>query len=254
MSSNQVYLAWDELGSAFSAFTRARALAALNVYIRFTPPNAGLKAPKQPGAKGVKTLKQRIAADLWRGAEQLRTVPQRRKDGTWGLGSVEGKTGYSGLTFAIVARGKTRRGRQKPPMSDPEQVLRTASHFAWKGHVVHRRADERGKVYFVTRPALARAVRQAQSHAGELLSGWRPAYLALGGKRLSNLGGSGHGGRGNVRFVDNPRGGAWEVTCSNETIPASLQASAFRRWGGYVESQLDRSQWGVEKTWKEARK
>lgn len=178
-------------------FNRQMAVRALNVILKWTPPNLGAAASDRPGQEGVKALKKRIENDIWNKEDPLSATPQKRRNGSIGIGRRYGKKGKGGFPFVIYKAPQ--KARVRPQFANVLDILKNKSK--WKVESNATRLKFTGSpddVFWVRRSDITKAVRERQAHAGELISGWYPAAAFLRLTTLSNFSPKGHSKRGSV--------------------------------------------------------
>lgn len=229
-----------QVKSAMAAqeFSRQMAVRALNVVLKWTPPNQNVNASENPRQEGIKALKKRIAEDLIYAPHPLSTTPRKLKNGTFALGELDGFMGRGGFPFVIPKTGKVR-----GQMSDPESVIRRYGKFQTKKGCVRMvyKGPEK-TVFFVTAGALKKAIARRQKHAGNLISGWYPTAVALRLSTLSNYSPAGHAKAGNYKVTafparaQNQPSADYAIDSTNSVQSSPLVARWVR---GQMAKQLD---------------
>lgn len=182
-------------------FCRQMAVRALNVVLKWTPPNRNTNASQRPGIEGIKDLRARISRDLWNDQTPLTTTPRKTKSGRVVPGKLTGWRGAGGFPFVIAAGGVAPRKQ----LTDPGEVIRKHGQWKQKKGVVHMTyAGPKKTVFWVTAAALKREIRRRQKHAGELISGWYPAAKALHLSSLASYSPAGHSQAGGYKFMSFP--------------------------------------------------
>lgn len=203
-----------EVAMETQEYHRQMAVRALNVILRWTPPNGGGKL----GLGALKTLKKRIASDIWNPSNPLTSKPQKLRRGGFGLGKKEGFLGAGGFPFVIL-KGRKPAGLQ---LTDPMTILK--GHTRWKrvrGALRRVYDGPADRFFWVRSSALKKTVTTLQQHAGELVSGWYPAAKYLGVSKLGNYSPQGHSLGGSFRVQQGARtvgdmpAAAWSLDVTN---------------------------------------
>jgi len=231
-------------------FCRQMAVRALNVVLKWTPPNHNTNASQRPGIEGIKDLRARIDRDIWNAQKPLTAAPRKLKNGGYAPGKFEGWRGAGGFPFVIAKNGNSAPRKQ---LSDPAEVIRQHGQWKLKKGVVHMTyAGPKKTVFWVSAAALKREVRRRQKHAGELISGWYPAAKALHLSSLSSYSPAGHSQAGGYKFMAFPARASgrpsadWALECRNSVQSSPIAA----RWvqsdiAGALDSRIALAQSGL---------
>ena len=243
----------------------ARAIG--TIYVRYlaanTPPNAfgGEVGPALRNRKNeaIRTLQKRIAQNIAGvdNVSELRPNVEPEKMGTdaWDYSWLNAQRPGGKFGMLVPTSWRAVRG-ENPPESTPEEIYGTPE---WRGGKMVSKspynADYRLSSYtfgFVRLNKLRKFVKDKQSHAGKLISGWAPAARAFAaGKNIAAGFFEGLGGKGFGKLYKNKRG-VWGGIAINRQSYSDAQRVHIQRMAnvsGKRTVQARKAQLAAIKRW-----